>query len=255
MKSNTLKYLLILFAFVLIAAVVGAVGIGIGFVAAQNNPVDAILAYAQDDGSVTIAAPAATEAIPAPDNFDVFWEAYDLLKEHFDGEVPEGPEVTYAAIDSLMQFAGACETDADAEPIQFTPPRTPRDAPANFAFFWQAANHLYADCDGSPTKTYMLENRNDPQVRRTFDLAFGKRPAEELYDLTRDPYELNNLAEDASLAAVKASLRAKLLAWMKQQGDEGIATEMKARQRQGRGEGRADSKRRPGVKTGKKREA
>jgi len=157
MKSNAFKYLLITFAFVLVAAVIGAVGIGIGYFAAQINPIDAVQAsYSQGGGTLAATAPDSAEVIAAPDNFDVFWESYDLLKDHFDGEVPEGPEVTYAAIDSLMQFAGACETDADAEPIQFAPPRTPRDAPDNFAFFWQAANHLYADCDGSTPEPEQL---------------------------------------------------------------------------------------------------
>jgi uncharacterized sulfatase len=52
------------------------------------------------------------------------------------------------------------------------------------------------------------------------------RPEEELYDLSRDPWEMTNLADDSSLAEVKAGLRRLLLEWMKQQGDEGIKTEM-----------------------------
>jgi uncharacterized sulfatase len=75
--------------------------------------------------------------------------------------------------------------------------------------------------------------------------AYQHRPAEELYDLTRDPYEMKNLADDPELAGIKADLRKQLLAWMKQQGDEGNATEMKARERQGRGGGKRKKKTAP----------
>jgi len=55
---------------------------------------------------------------------------------------------------------------------------------------------------------------------------FQYRPAEELYDLTKDPYELNNLADDPTQQKLLASLRKKLDAWMKQQGDRGMEAEM-----------------------------
>ncbi len=64
---------------------------------------------------------------------------------------------------------------------------------------------------------------------------FRRRPAEELYDLEGDPYELKNRAGDSSLAKIKSRLAAKLDEWMKQQGDQGWATEMKASERQLRG--------------------
>jgi uncharacterized sulfatase len=57
------------------------------------------------------------------------------------------------------------------------------------------------------------------------------RPAVELYDLEQDPYEMNNRADDPTLADERERLRAQLDAWMKQQGDEGVATEMRARPR------------------------
>jgi uncharacterized sulfatase len=51
------------------------------------------------------------------------------------------------------------------------------------------------------------------------------RPAEELYDLTTDPWELKNLAAESKHAERLKSLRADLDAWMKDQGDEGLKTE------------------------------
>jgi len=50
---------------------------------------------------------------------------------------------------------------------------------------------------------------------------YKHRPHEELYDLSRDPYELNNIAGNASHHAMKISLRAELLRWMGTQGDFG----------------------------------
>lgn len=46
-----------------------------------------------------------------------------------------------------------------------------------------------------------------------------EHPAEELYDLTVDPFELHNLAADPRQTTRLAALRAELDAWMKQQGD------------------------------------
>jgi uncharacterized sulfatase len=59
------------------------------------------------------------------------------------------------------------------------------------------------------------------------------RPSEELYDVQQDPFELQNLADTSEYAEIKAKLRMELLAWMRQQGDEGINTELKAVERQG----------------------
>ncbi len=74
---------------------------------------------------------------------------------------------------------------------------------------------------------------------------YEHRPAEELYDLRADPWELENLADEPALARVKADLRKRLDAWMAQQGDKGNATEMQARQRQGRGKKKKRAKAKP----------
>jgi N-sulfoglucosamine sulfohydrolase len=70
----------------------------------------------------------------------------------------------------------------------------------------------YGDIDGSPSKTYMMDHHDDPEVKKLFELAFEKRPAEELYDLRRDPGQLNNVAEQASYTRVKEKLAAELMA-------------------------------------------
>ena len=51
---------------------------------------------------------------------------------------------------------------------------------------------------------------------------YMRRPAEQLYHTTSDPYEMNNLANDPSQAKRIAKLRTELDRWMKEQGDPGI---------------------------------
>lgn len=63
---------------------------------------------------------------------------------------------------------------------------------------------------------------------------YENRPAEELYDVLKDPYEWNNLADDPKYAKVKKQLCEKLYKWMAQQGDKGQATEMEAIEHQGK---------------------
>lgn len=70
----------------------------------------------------------------------------------------------------------------------------------------------------------------DAMARRLTE-AYRRRPAEELYDGVADPWNLTNRIDDAALASVREELRAKLDEWMRQQGDEGQATEMKALER------------------------
>jgi N-sulfoglucosamine sulfohydrolase len=67
----------------------------------------------------------------------------------------------------------------------------------------------------------------DANARRLVQ-DYQHRPAEELYDCETDPWNRRNLIADEKLAAVRDELRSKLDAWMRQQGDEGQATEMQA---------------------------
>lgn len=69
----------------------------------------------------------------------------------------------------------------------------------------------YGDCDNGPTKTYMVENKDkDANHRRLYDLAFGKLPAEELYDLRNDPDQLQNVAASPMYEKIKAKLANEL---------------------------------------------
>jgi len=65
--------------------------------------------------------------------------------------------------------------------------------------------------------------------------AYHHRPAVELFDMKSDPLEMANLAGQSDTQKIEMRLRQKLAAWMKAQGDQGVETELKARERQGRG--------------------
>lgn len=82
-------------------------------------------------------------------------------------------------------------------------------------------------------QSWQRDADSDAVFKLRFDFL-AHRPAEELYDLEADPFEMKNLAADPDLAAIKARLGAQLDAWMAQQGDEGMATELRAKERQPR---------------------
>lgn len=91
---------------------------------------------------------------------------------------------------------------------------------------WPAGDPpLYGDVDAhmlhypSPTKIFLLQRPQDPEFGRLFDLGFGKRPAEELYDLGKDPHQMDNVAAEASYSEVKAGLAAQLQAYLEKTGD------------------------------------
>ena len=66
----------------------------------------------------------------------------------------------------------------------------------------------FGDCDGSPTKTVIWKNKKtDPD---TYQRAFGKRPAEELYNVIEDPFQMENLAMKPEVKSVKEQLASRL---------------------------------------------
>jgi len=76
-------------------------------------------------------------------------------------------------------------------------------------------------------RTWVEAGESDPVAQATAD-RYVNRPAEELYDVVTDPYELTNLAGSPELADIQTDLRERLMAWMQDQGDAGQAAEMAA---------------------------
>ena len=64
----------------------------------------------------------------------------------------------------------------------------------------------FLNCDNSPTKSYLLLQQSNPEQRKFFEMSFGKRPGEELYDIKKDPDCLENLAMNEQFADVKSKM-------------------------------------------------
>jgi arylsulfatase A-like enzyme len=77
----------------------------------------------------------------------------------------------------------------------------------------------FGDIDGGPTKNLLLQRRNDAAIARYFAAATAKRPEEELYDLRKDPHELENVAANSDYAETKRILHSALLKWMRETQD------------------------------------
>lgn len=75
--------------------------------------------------------------------------------------------------------------------------------------------------------TWVFSSQEKP---RSYDLVkrYMKRPAEELYDTSADPYELSNLATNREAAEIKARLSAELDRWLTAQGDPGVPLDTQA---------------------------
>jgi hypothetical protein len=86
---------------------------------------------------------------------------------------------------------------------------------------WPAGNPEtgYMNCDGSPTKTWILNDRRTNGTSSYWDLNFGKNQEEELYRVSEDRECLNNLANDPQYASVKAALAERMTAELKAEGD------------------------------------
>ncbi len=75
----------------------------------------------------------------------------------------------------------------------------------------------YHDIDGCPSKTFLLENRD--QYPELAALSLDKRPEEELYDIQSDPYCLVNLADRDDYRTVKEEMRQTLEQILREQKD------------------------------------
>ncbi|MCB9157039.1 MAG: sulfatase [Caldilineaceae bacterium] len=95
-------------------------------------------------------------------------------------------------------------------------------AAPDFAALRDNTRTAYADLDAGPTKAWMIHHRAEPAVQPLFELGFGKRPQEELYDLRVDPHYMHNLAYDPNYDAVREELATQLMQVLSAQDDPRI---------------------------------
>jgi N-sulfoglucosamine sulfohydrolase len=77
----------------------------------------------------------------------------------------------------------------------------------------------FGDIDGGPSKSLAVDRRDDPAIARYFQLATARRPPEELYDLKKDPDQLENVAGRPAYADAQRMLRRQLEDWLRKTGD------------------------------------
>lgn len=90
---------------------------------------------------------------------------------------------------------------------------------------WPAGNPEtgYLDTDGSPTKSLILELGRRNRTDRHWQLNFGLRPGDELYDLRSDRDCARNLAADPAHAGRMTALRQRMETQLKAQADPRMA--------------------------------
>lgn len=92
------------------------------------------------------------------------------------------------------------------------PAGDPKDVPG-------ATIKTYGDIDDGPTKAFMMAHRDSASVGRRWALAFEKRPEVELYDLRKDPAQMENVAGTKPYLEIQARLHAELSAWRAEMRD------------------------------------
>lgn len=86
---------------------------------------------------------------------------------------------------------------------------------------WPSGHPLtgYLNCDGGATKTEILQMRRNGKDTSFWQLCFGKRPAEEMYNVELDPECLRNIANDPAYEKTKEALKAQMEVELKNQSD------------------------------------
>lgn len=101
----------------------------------------------------------------------------------------------------------------------------PERWPAGDPDFYAQPQGFFGDVDRGESKRFMMRNEHDAGVRPYYLRAFGRRPAEELYDMKTDPDQLHNLADDPEYDAIKTELAAKLEEYLRKHDDPRIRGE------------------------------
>lgn len=77
----------------------------------------------------------------------------------------------------------------------------------------------YLNCDGSPTKTEVLQARTNPAIEQYWKLSFGKRQGEEMFNVKGDAFCVKDLSALPEFANLKNELKDQLFSELRTQGD------------------------------------
>jgi len=81
----------------------------------------------------------------------------------------------------------------------------------------------YHDIDACPTLSFLFNHADDPKIAPYLELSVGKRPAEELFDIRKDPDCLHNLAEKPEMQKVRNELQDRLFTYLKETNDARVS--------------------------------
>ncbi|NNJ24932.1 sulfatase family protein [Alienimonas chondri] len=149
--------------------------------------------------------------LPRPESF-TGQSMLDLLTASEGGKLREGPDEMLVGKerhdvgrpDDVGYPVRAIRTPEYLYIRNFTPERWPAGNPETG----------YRNVDDSPTKSALTK-----QFNNYYALSFGKRPAEELYQLPLDRDNMRNLAEDAAHRGAKTRLRNRMYELLEAEGD------------------------------------
>ncbi len=135
---------------------------------------------------------------------------------------------THARPDNLGYPARAVRTKDFLYVLNFKPERWPAGDPAPKEAYSPNADEKtkalipgFHDVDNSPSKQFLIEKKEKwPQY---FNLAYAKRPEEQLYDIKNDPGCINNLAENPEFLNVKTELNKVLIHQLEKQKDPRVS--------------------------------
>ena len=99
--------------------------------------------------------------------------------------------------------------------MNFEPDRYPAGHPK----FISVTGEIYGDVDAGLSRKSMLDNKDNPEANELFELSFGKRPLEELYDISKDPYQMNNLSADPAYEDIKNELKKEMFEYLTETND------------------------------------
>jgi uncharacterized sulfatase len=77
----------------------------------------------------------------------------------------------------------------------------------------------YADIDACPSLEFLVSKSDDPELGMYLHWSVDRRPAEELFNIKRDPGCLNNLAENDAFQKIKLDLSKRLIDYLTETQD------------------------------------
>lgn len=86
----------------------------------------------------------------------------------------------------------------------------------------QQSGWAFTDIDGSPTKSFIIENHEDEAIQSYFSWAVGLRPEYELFHTENDPFCLTNLSGESEYRKIEEEMKKMLLKELKASKDPRI---------------------------------